>query len=250
MTVWEAVAVGAAGVFAGGINAVVGSGTLVTFPVLLAVGYPPLVANVSNTVGLVPGTVTGAFGYRELLTGQKSRLLRLGAASLVGAVIGAILLLRLPEAAFEAVVPVLIIVALVLILLQPKLSKLLAARRGDGGRDGPLVWLAVLATGVYGGYFGAAQGIILMGLMGILVAEHLQRLNAIKNVCASIVNGVSGLIFVFVAPVAWLPVVLIMVGSTIGGFLGARVGKKLSPTLLRGIIVVVGLVAVGKMLLD
>ncbi|WP_156758516.1 sulfite exporter TauE/SafE family protein [Actinokineospora pegani] len=250
MTVWEAVAVGAAGVFAGGINAVVGSGTLVTFPVLLAVGYPPLVANVSNTVGLVPGTVTGAFGYRELLTGQKSRLLRLGAASLVGAVIGAILLLRLPAAAFETIVPVLIVVALVLVLLQPKLSKLVAARRGEGGQDGPLVWLAVLFTGVYGGYFGAAQGIILMGLMGILVAEHLQRLNAIKNVCASIVNGVSGLIFVFVAPVAWLPVVLIMVGSTVGGYLGARVGKKFSPTLLRGIIVVVGLVAVGKMLLD
>ncbi|MCG8914815.1 sulfite exporter TauE/SafE family protein [Actinokineospora sp. PR83] len=252
MTFWESVLVLLAGVFAGGINVVVGSGTLVTFPVLLAVGYPPIVANVSNTLGLVPGSITGAIGYRAELADQKDRLLRFGAASLLGGVLGAVLLLKLPAAAFEGIVPALIVVALVLVVLQPRLSRALAARRTTAApaHGGPLLWFGVFLTGVYGGYFGAAQGIILLGLMGILMTESLQRLNAVKNVLAALVNAVSGIIFVVVADVAWLPVVLIAVGSTVGGFIGAKVGRRLSPTLLRGIIVVVGLAAIAKIVLD
>ncbi|OLR91469.1 sulfite exporter TauE/SafE family protein [Actinokineospora bangkokensis] len=251
MTLWESLAVLAAGIFAGGINVVVGSGTLVTFPVLLAVGYPPIVANVSNTLGLVPGSITGAIGYRTELAGQRPRLLRLGLASLLGGVLGAVLLLTLPAEAFEGIVPVLIVVALVLVVLQPRLSRALAARRTDDAKPhgGALVWVGVFLTGVYGGYFGAAQGIILLGLMGILLAEPLQRLNAVKNVLAALVNAVSGVIFILVADVAWLPVVLIAVGSTLGGFLGAKVGRKLSPAILRGVIVVVGLAAIAKIVL-
>ncbi len=249
MTGWEAIGVVLAGVFAGGINVVVGSGTLVTFPVLLAVGYPPVVANVSNTLGLVPGSVAGAIGYRKELADQGGRLLRLGSASVLGGVLGAVLLLVLPPGAFETIVPILIVLALALVIAQPWLARKLSERDGDRHVHGGLALLfGVFATGVYGGYFGAAQGVILLGLMGILMQETLQRINAVKNVLAAAVNLVSGLIFVFVADVAWLAVALIAVGSVVGGLIGAKVGRKLSPTVLRAVIVVVGLAAIAQLL--
>ncbi len=248
----QAVVVAAAGVVAGMINTVVGSGTLITFPVLLAVGYPPLTANVSNGLGLVPGSLFGAIGYRRELVGQQARVRRFGVASVLGAVIGAVLLLLLPSGAFSAVVPVLIVLAIVMVLAQPWLARRLAARRAkeEAERpDGWLLWLGVLATGIYGGYFGAAQGVLLLGLMGVVLTESLQRLNAVKNVLAMLANLASGIVFVLVAHVSWIVVVLIAVGSGIGGLLGARVGRKLSPAVLRGLIVVIGLTALGKLLL-
>jgi uncharacterized membrane protein YfcA len=256
----QAVAVAVAGVLAGMINTVVGSGTLITFPVLLAVGYPPLTANVSNGLGLVPGSLFGAIGYRKELTGQGPRVRKLGVASTVGAVIGAVLLLVLPADAFNAVVPVLIGIALVLVVVQPWLARKLAARRAataaaaeaqgeqSAQQDSWLMWVGILATGVYGGYFGAAQGVLLLGLMGIMLAESLQRINAIKNVLAMLANFASGIVFVFVAHVAWLVVLLIAIGSAIGGVLGARVGRALPPVVLRGLIVVIGLAAMAKLL--
>jgi uncharacterized membrane protein YfcA len=250
VTPLEAVLVALAGVFAGGINTVVGSGTLVTFPVLLAVGYPPVVANVSNGLGLVPGSVSGAIGYRRELTGQRDRLLRFGAASAVGGVVGAVLLLVLPAEAFETIVPILIALALVLVVLQPRLSRWLAARQPDRHPHGGLPLLAgIFVTGVYGGYFGAAQGIVLLALMGILMEETLQRINAVKNVLAAVANLTSGIVFVFVADVAWEAVLLLAVGSVIGGQIGAKVGRKLSPVWLRGLIVVVGLIAIVQLVL-
>ncbi|MGQ0839682.1 sulfite exporter TauE/SafE family protein [Actinokineospora sp.] len=249
MTVWEAIGVVLAGVFAGGINTVVGSGTLVTFPVLLAVGYPPVVANVSNTLGLVPGSVTGAIGYRRELVGQRARLLRLGAASVTGGAVGAVLLLVLPPGAFETIVPVLIVLALVLVVAQPWLSRKLDERQAERHLHGGLaLFSGVFVTGVYGGYFGAAQGVLLLALMGILMDETLQRINAVKNVLAAVVNLASGIIFVFVAEVAWLAVALIAGGAIVGGLLGAKVGRKLSPAVLRGVIVVVGVAAIVQLL--
>ncbi|WP_406287792.1 sulfite exporter TauE/SafE family protein [Embleya sp. NBC_00896] len=252
----EALAIFAAGIAAGGINAVVGSGTLITFPVLLAFGYSPVTANVSNTIGLVPGSISGAIGYRRELVGQKDRLLRLGLASLLGGITGAILLLTLPAGAFNAIVPVLIVIALVLVVLQPRLARTLAARRAESGsveggprHGGPLLWVAVFGTGIYGGYFGAAQGVLLLALFGVFIAENLQRMNAVKNVLAAIVNGVAAILFMIVADVAWWVVLLIAVGSVIGGQIGAKVGRKLSPTVLRAVIVVVGLIAVVRLLL-
>jgi uncharacterized membrane protein YfcA len=238
-----------AGIFAGTINTVVGSGTLVTFPVLLAVGYGPVVANVSNTVGLVPGSISGAIGYRRELAGQRARIVRLGSASLLGGIAGAVLLLTLPSSAFEAIVPVLIVIALLLVVFQPRLSRALAERRTHTRpHGGPLLWSGIFGTGVYGGYFGAAQGIILLALMGIAIPdEDLQRLNALKNVLAAIVNGVAAVIFVFAADVAWLPALLLAAGAAIGGQLGAKVGKRLSPALLRGVIVVVGVAAIVQL---
>jgi len=243
----ECVLVLAAGVFAGTINTVVGSGTLVTFPVLLAVGYGPVVANVSNTLGLVPGSVSGAIGYRAELAGQRRRILVLGSASLLGGIAGAALLLSLPGSAFEAIVPALIALALVLVVLQPRLARMLAARRPARPHGGPPLWAGVFGTGVYGGYFGAAQGVILLAICGIAIPEHLQRLNALKNVLAALVNGVAALVFVVFASVAWLPVLLLAVGSAAGGQLGARIGRSLSPDVLRGVIVVVGVAAIVQL---
>jgi uncharacterized membrane protein YfcA len=247
MTVWEAVAVVIAGVFAGGINTVVGSGTLVTFPVLLAVGYPPVVANVSNSLGLVPGSLSGAWGYREELKGQKSRIAKLLPASILGGIVGAILLVTLPAGAFKAIVPVLIVIALVLVVIQPWLNRKLSHRRSDGD-GGVLLWIGVFAAGIYGGYFGAAQGVLVMGIMGVLVNEHLQRMNALKNLLTAFVNLVAGILFIFIAHVAWLPVLLLALGSVVGGQIGAKVGRKLPATALRAIIVVVGFAAIAKLL--
>jgi uncharacterized membrane protein YfcA len=248
LTLAEALLVLLAGVGAGTINVVVGSGTLITFPVLLTVGFPPVVANVSNTIGLVPGSLSGVVGYRRELGRQRHRLVQLGTASIIGAVIGAIALLELPAAAFEAIVPVFIVAALVLIVLQPRLAKRLAAHRPPAtARPGPFTTLGVGATGVYGGYFGAAQGIMLLGILGVTLPDDLQHLNALKNLLAMLVNLVSGFIFVLVAPVDWGAVALIAAGSIVGGTLGARYGRRLPPESLRALIVVVGTVAIVRL---
>jgi uncharacterized membrane protein YfcA len=245
----EAVLVLVAGLAAGTINTVVGSGTLVTFPVLLAVGYPPVVANVSNNVGLVPGGVSGVLGYRRELSGQRERAVRLGAASLTGAVAGAVLLLVLPESAFKAIVPGFIAIALLLIVFQSRLSRLIEARRRrQRPHGGPATWLGVVGAGVYGGYFGAAQGILLLAILGLALPEDLQRINALKNVLSTVVNFVAALVFVFAADVAWLPAALIAGGSIVGGQLGARYGRRLPSAALRGVIVRVGIFAIVRLL--
>ena len=235
-----------AGVGAGTINAAVGSGTLITFPTLLAFGVPPVVANVSNTIGLVPGSLAGAWGYRRELVGQRGRILRLGVAALIGGAVGGILLLVLPPGAFEAIVPVLIGLGVVLVITGPRISRWVAKRRGDLPDDGSerwWVWPAIAMLGVYGGHFGAAQGVLMIAIIGIGVAETLQRLNGLKNVLVAITNGISGLIFALVADVDWKIAALIAVGATIGGLLGARIGRRLPPNVLRGVIVVVGITA-------
>lgn len=253
MSLLEAVAILLAGVAAGTINTVVGSGTLITFPTLLAFGIPPVTANVSNTIGLVPGSVSGAIGYRRELVGQRSRVLRLSVASFVGGLTGAVLLLVLPDEAFAAIVPVLILLGCVLVVLQPRISAWVAARHDAAGglphHGAWWVWPGVLLTGVYGGYFGAAQGVLLMAVLGIGVDESLQRLNAVKNVLAAIVNGVAGLLFIAVADVDWRVVALIAVGSVVGAQIGATVGRRLPGGVLRIVIVVVGVAALVSFLL-
>ncbi|MGB0099376.1 MAG: sulfite exporter TauE/SafE family protein [Nocardioides sp.] len=253
MTPFEIVAILLAGVGAGTINTVVGSGTLITFPTLLAFGVPPVTANVSNTIGLVPGSVSGAIGYRRELRGQRSRVLRLSVASLIGGILGAVLLLVLPAGAFETIVPVLILLGLVLVVLQPRISAWVAKRHDATGgmpENGTWwVWPGVAATGVYGGYFGAAQGILLMAVLGTGVDDSLQRLNAVKNILAAIVNAVAGVIFIVVADVDWLIVLLIGIGSVIGGQIGATVGRRLPSAVLRVVIVLVGAVALAVFLL-
>ena len=302
----EAAAILAAGVAAGGINAVVGSGSLITFPTLLAFGFPPVVANVSNNVGLVPGNFSGAFGYRRELAGQRHRLSRLGVAAAAGGLTGAILLLSLPASAFTLIVPALILMACVLVLIQPRLGPWLMARRaradsagkqegcasqegpggqgggagregpggqgggagregpggqgggagregragqeGRAGHGGPVLGAGVLLSGVYGGYFGAAQGVLVIGLLGSFLDESLQRVNGAKNVLVALVNTTAAMVFILFAHVAWLAVLLIAAGSTIGGLLGAKFGRRLPPTALRMLVVVIGVAAAVKLL--
>ncbi|SCF89241.1 hypothetical protein GA0115259_104295 [Streptomyces sp. MnatMP-M17] len=247
-------AVFVAGISAGTINTIVGSGTLITFPVLLATGLPPVTATVSNALGLIPGSVSGAIGYRAELAGQSRRVLRLSVAALIGGLTGATLLLVLPSTAFETIVPVLVTIALALVILQPRLTRAVQARRrrrGTGARldGGPLLFAGLLLASVYGGYFTAAQGIIYLSLMGMLLDDSLQRLNAVKNVLAAVVNSIAALYFLFVAHFDWTAVVLIAAGSALGGQLGAKVGRRLPPVALRALIVAVGAVAIAQLLI-
>lgn len=249
MSAGEVLAIALAGLAAGTVNTVVGSGTLITFPILLAFGYSPIAANVSNTVGLVPGSVSGAIGYRRELVGQGSRLLRLGACSILGGVTGAVLLLVLPASAFKDIVPVFIALALVLIVLQPRLNRMLVKRNVDREREGGKVTLAaVYLTGVYGGYFGAAQGILLLGILGVALAQNLHRTNALKNVLAGLVNGVAGAYFIVATHIEWAPAGIIAAASIVGGQLGARYGRRLPPAALRALIVAVGVFAIVRLL--
>jgi uncharacterized membrane protein YfcA len=255
MSLPEALLVLVAGIWAGAINTLVGSGSLVTFPVLLAVGYPPLTANISNNLGVVPGSVSGAYGFRRELRGQRGRLLRYAPASLLGGVSGAVLLLALPASAFDAVVPAFVALGVVLVIVQPRLNRWLASRRhpqAERREGGALALLATYGTGVYGGYFGAAQGILLLALLGIAIDDDLKRVNALKVVLAGLVNFVAAIVFVLAAQehLAWEAVALIAVGSAIGGQLGARVGRRLPEPALRAVIVVVGLAAIAKLVLD
>jgi uncharacterized protein len=238
-----------AGVAAGAINAAVGSGTLITFPVLIGFGYAPVVANVSNTVGLVPGSAAGAWGYRGELAGRRALIVRLATASVLGGITGAILLLQLPPAAFKAVVPAFIAMALVLVVAQPWLVRVIARRREDApSPHGGLLMLAALyVTGVYGGYFGAAQGIVLLAVLGVLLNDSLQRANGIKNVLAGLTNLAAGITFATSTHVDWTVALLIAVGSTIGGYAGAHLGRRLPDAALRALIVGVGTYAIVKL---
>lgn len=248
----ESGAVILAAVWAGAINTLVGSGTLVTFPTLLALGVPPVKANISNSVGLVAGGISGSIGYLPELKGMGRRVLQLVPMSLLGGVAGALLLLVLPAAAFEAVVPVLIGLGLLLVVLGPRLQAWTKSHHEDGGRVpvGHLVALmaGVLFAGVYGGYFGAAQGVILIGLLSALSTEPLQALNGMKNVLGTVVNAIASLVFVVTAPelVDWQIAALVAVGAIIGGALGARYGRRLPPNVLRAVIVLVGLAGMIK----
>ena len=224
---------------------------MITFPTLLAVGFDSVTANVSNNIGLVPGSLSGVVGYRRELQGQRARLIRLGCASIAGGVTGAVLLLTLPSDVFDRVVPVLILVACILVAVQPRVSRWLAVRRGEEPAHGGAVLLGgVYLTGIYGGYFGAAQGVILMALLSIFLADHLQRLNGAKNVLAMLVNGTAAVIFVVFADVAWEVVGLIALGSTLGGQIGATVGRRLPQPVLRAVILVVGTTVAIRLLID
>jgi uncharacterized membrane protein YfcA len=252
------VLVAVAGFGAGAINALVGSGTLITFPTLVALGYPPVTATMSNAVGLVAGSVSGTWGYRAELAGQWDRLRWQLPASLAGAVLGAFLLLHLPPGVFVRVVPVLLVLALALVVAGPRLQKWAAQRAEKEGRSAEhvtparkaLLVLGTFAVAVYGGYFTAAQGILLVGVMGALLPESVQRMNAAKNLLTLVVNVVAAVSYSLVAfgRISWPVAGLIAAGSLVGGLVGARYGRRLSPTALRSTIVVVGLIGLYRLL--
>ena len=245
MSVVGILALALAGAAAGAINSVAGSGTLVTFPVLLAFGYAPVSANVANTIGLAPGSLSGARGYRRGLAGQRSCAVWLGASAVLGGVTGAVLLLVLPASSFAEIVPGFVAVAVILTVLPPRLKarfqkhdlRTARARR-------VLTVLAVYATAVYGGYFGAGQGILLIAILAVMLAQDLQRTNALKNVLTGVINGVAGLYFVIATQVEWGPASIIALSSITGAQLGARFGQRLKPCTLRAVIVAVGILAI------
>lgn len=239
-----------AAIGAGTINTIVGSGTLITFPTLLLLGVPPVTANMSNSLGLVAGGISGTIGYRREIAGSERALLRLVPWSLAGSVVGALLLLVLDPRAFQTIVPVLIVLGIALVFLGPRLSRAAAQHRsaGAGGWQQVAVAGGIFVAGAYGGYFGAAQGVILMGLLSIMTTEPLQRLNGWKNVLATVANGVAAVVFIVVAAdrLDWLIAALIALGALIGGVIGSTVGRRLAPGVLRVVIAVVGIVAVVK----
>jgi uncharacterized membrane protein YfcA len=250
----EALAIFVAGMWAGAINTIVGSGTLVTFPTLLLFGYPPLTANISNNIGMVAGGISGVYGYRRELRPNRDILVRLAPASIAGALVGAVLLLVLPDDSFRAIVPVLIAIGLLMVIIGPSVQRRSAAAQHGGSRGAfsqVLLTAGIFVLGIYGGYFGAAQGILLVGLMSMMLSDGIQRLTAIKNVLATLVNGVAAILFMIVATdrIDWSVVALISAGAFIGGYLGARYGRRLSPTVLRVFILVIGVVALIKILL-
>jgi uncharacterized membrane protein YfcA len=234
VSVTDALAIAAAGFAAGGVNTIVGSGSLVTFPTLLALGYAPVAANCSNSVGLVFGGLSGVFGYRRELAGQGRRALTLGAGTAAGALLGGTLLLVLPPGVFKKVVPALILLACLLMAIRQTPNVHADHERTAWGT------LASFGTGIYGGYFGAAQGIILMSLLRFCFPDDLQRINGLKNVLAAVANGVAAVLFVFVAPVKWGPAALIAAGSIVGAQVAARYGRQIPSNVLRWIVVIGG----------
>jgi uncharacterized membrane protein YfcA len=249
MSVEQVALLALAGFLAGAINAIVGSGSLITFPALLAIGLPPVTANVTNTVGIVFGSVSAVVGYRRELRPQLRRALWLSIPTVFGAALGATLLLLLPQRVFGFVVPVLVAVAVLMVLFQPRLSKSLAREGSPTPWARYLVPFGIFLTAIYGGYFGAAQGVILMGLLTVLLSDPIQELNAVKNVVAGVANLVAALIFVAVAHIAWEAAGVIAVSSVVGGQAGSAVGRRLNPLLLRLVIVAAGLAALVKLLL-
>jgi uncharacterized membrane protein YfcA len=238
----DAVAVIVAGGVAGTINTVVGTGSLISFPTLLALGVPPVVANASNTTGLVPGGLSGTLGYRRELEAQRARLAPVLLASLAGGAAGAGLLLTLPGSAFAAVVPALVLLGSVLVALQPALARRLRDRPGRGSTArGPVIGATAL-LGVYGGYFGAGQGVILIALLGIGGEADLQAANALKNAAVTAANCAAAVVFVGVADLDWTIVALVAAGSVLGGRVGARIARRLPARALRVVVVAVGLV--------
>ncbi len=245
----EIVAVLVAGFAAGTINALVGSGTLITFPVLLAIGLPPVTANVSNNLGLVPGAASSLYGYRRELRGEGERIRQLAPMTIGGSICGAALLLLLPPGAFKTIVPVLIAIALVLVVLQPRISAYLTARREEQlPHGGPMVRLGVFGVGIYGGYFGGGQGIILFALLANSLPGKLISINVVRAALTGLANATAALIFIFAADLDWLVVLLIAIGSTAGGLIGAGIGRRIPDPVLRAVIVVVGLAAIVQLL--
>ncbi|MHB8587548.1 MAG: sulfite exporter TauE/SafE family protein [Candidatus Dormibacteraceae bacterium] len=249
MTLVDVVLILAAGLVAGIVNAVVGTGTLLTFPTLLAVGYSPVVANMSNTVGLILGNVSGVVGYRRELGGQRARGIELSIPIAIGAVSGAILLLALPEGVFRRIAPWLVLFAVALVIAQPRLSALLASHRDHAGSRWALR-AGLLLGGVYGGYFGAGLGVLLISLLSVFLDDDLQRLNGMRNVLSAVTNAMAAIVFITVGHVAWVAVGLLAVSSIAGGQIGALAGRRLPANVLRAVIVVGGLAAVVKLLLS
>ena len=232
----------AAGVafLAGGINSIAGGGSLILFPTLVALGLPTVDANVTNSVAQWPGYLGGVAGFRAEYVGQRSRLIRFGAVAVLGGTAGCVLLLTTPTAAFDVVVPILVLLASLLLAVQPFVTKRLRKAEEIGRtRDPVWVYVALFFATVYGGYFGGALGVILVGVLG-LALHRLKLANALKSALSAITATVTLVIFGIFGPVHWVIVAVAAPASLLGGFLGARIATRIPTTPLRLLIVVFG----------
>lgn len=243
MTVADAVLIAVAGFLAGGVNAVAGGGSLISFPALVAAGLPTLAANVTNTTAVWPGYLGSAAAYRSELRGQGERLRALAITSVLGAGVGAAILLVAPDAVFDAVVPFLVLAGSVLLALQPRIAEAVLARTEAGGRgQRAQLHAAIFVAAVYGAYFGGGLGVILLAVLGIYLADHLQRLNGLKAAISLLINTIALAAFAVFGPVDWTAVAIVAPASLIGGYVGGRLARRLSPDVLRTTIVVFGVV--------
>jgi uncharacterized protein len=243
----EQLAVLAAGFGAGILTSTVGVASLLSFPVLLAVGLPPVVANASNTVGMTPAGLSGSFGYRRELREHPTVAAVVLVTCALGSVAGALLLLALPPGVFEAVVPWLILVTSLLVGSQPWISGRLRARRGADAPDrvhlSPVTTAFATLTGVYGGYFGAGSGVMMMAVLGFGTDLDLRIVNALKTLAVMAANVVATVIFLVLADLDWLAIGLLAGGSVVGGYVGAHIGRRLPSAVLRTLVVIVGVTA-------
>jgi len=243
VTIAESVLIAVAGFLAGGVNAVAGGGSLISFPALVAAGLPTLDANVTNTTAVWPGYLGSAAAYRSELRTQGARLRGLAVTSVLGAGAGAAILLVAPDAVFDAVVPFLVLAGSVLLALQPRIAKAVLARTEAGGQGQTAqLHVAIFLAAVYGAYFGGGLGVILLAVLGIFVADHLQRLNGLKAAVSLLVNTVALVAFALFGPVDWGAVAIVAPASLLGGYVGGRLARRLSPDTLRTTIVVFGVV--------
>ena len=242
MTAADAVLIAVAGFLAGGVNAVAGGGSLISFPALVASGLPTLDANVTNTTAVWPGYLGSAVAYRSELADQRPRLRRLGVTAVLGGAAGSVLLLAAPDAVFDAVVPFLVLFGSLLLLAQPRIGAYVLARAATARRDAVQLHAAVFVAAVYGAYFGGGLGVILLAVLGIFVADHLQRLNALKSAMSLIINTIALAAFALFGPVHWLSVAIVAPASLAGGYVGGRAARRLSPDALRVTVVVFGIV--------
>lgn len=233
--------VAGAALLAGAVNAVAGGGTLLSFPALLLLGFPALTANVTSTIGLLPGYAGGSVAYRAELSVQRERVRWLGPISVVGAVAGAVLLTRTPNTVFAAIVPWLILGACALLLLQPVVTSRVRARRPVREQHrSPLLAVAQFLGGVYGAFFGAGLSVMMLAVLGLFIRDDLQRLNALKSILALIINVVAAIYFAFFGPVSWIAAAVMLPTSALGGFVGVALARRLSPTVLRTLVVAFG----------
>lgn len=229
-----------AGLLGGAVNAIAGGGSLIVFPALLATGFGTVAANVTNSVSQWPGYLGSVAGFRTELAGQRGRLVSLTLSAILGSIAGCVLLLTTPAAAFDAVVPILVLLASLLLALQPRISRLVGPPEpGAPARRLPL-YLAVFVASIYGGYFGGALGVILIGVLALTVHDSLRRLNALKAALSLVVATVTVVAFGLFGPVDWLAVAIVAPAALVGGFVGARIARRLNDRVLRWCVVVFG----------
>jgi uncharacterized membrane protein YfcA len=246
MSLFNEILIFLAAVVAGFINAMAGGGTLVSFPVLLAVGISPIVANVTNTIALVPGTIGGMWAQRNEFQSQYRRLLKLLPVAIVGGIAGGLLILNTSESAFRSIIPYLILLATLLLAAQVHIKNWVIARIGHAHTEhhNPLVMMSlVFMAAIYGGYFGAGLGVILMAVLGMVTDENMTRLNFLKQALGFTINLAAAIYFAFSGKVDWMVALVMIFGSLLGGWIGGKLAGKMKPELLRWVVVCAGLIA-------